>query len=988
MNTPTTRGLFAFLIAPWMLGAALSPTELPGLRYTNDFFPGTTYRSNFPAPETLLGFPLGERAATASQVEQCLKTWSAAAPERARLVEYARSHEQRPLHYMVVSAPSNLARIETIRADLARLGDPRQLSPGEADELIQSLPGVAWLAYTIHGDETEGSDAALAVLHHLLAAEDSVVERLLEDLVIVIDPLMNPDGRDRFLQMVAEHRGALPNVDDQSLLHRGYWPYGRGNHYLFDLNRDWIFGLHPETRGRVRAVREWNPQLFVDAHGMGAQETHLFSPPREPINPNIPKGREFWAERFARDQAGAFDRHRLLYYTGEWHEEWYPGYSDAWASYRGAVGILYEQARIAEDAVRRPEGRLLSYRESVRHHVIGTWANLGTQQAHRQALLRFYHETRREAVDPEGPYGKRTFAIPPTPNHGRLRDLIAALRLQGFELFQLSSSLEGVRAVDHSGRVCADLTLPAGTVLVPNRQPLGHLVAALLEFDPRLSPKVLQEEREELLRKGRSRVYDVTTWNLTMLFGLPAYTLPTDLPEGAEPLPSEGSVGLPQPTAARSPVAHILDGNDDRSVTAAARLMERGVQVRVADKPFRLDDRDFARGSIVITPLDNRSSDARWQERVETTATELGLALHAVESGLGHGELPDLGGGHFLRLEPPRLAILTRDRFSITDFGATWFVVDQHLGIRHSHLADIAASDLSRYNVLVVPSSTPGALSTNHVRQLEDWVRNGGTLIAFGPAAGHLATAGATLTKVRQLPDVLGQLAEYEVAVLRQWLADSRSIPPETEVWNRAVPARVSYPWPTTDAAFPDEKELKRRDAWQRLFMPQGAFLASRVDTNHWLTAGCDRTLPVLVGNSPVLMAAEAVEVPIRYGVFVNAKRPSEGPPATAEPDNRETSPANPDTSTTRKKEIPRVGWCVLPPDTELELRMSGLLWPEATHRLAHGAFLTRERVGRGQVILFAAPPAFRASTRGTSRLLLNAIVYGPGCGTAPVVRP
>jgi hypothetical protein len=291
-------------------------TELPGLRHTNEFFPGTMYQASVPMPESLLGFPLGQRAADSVGIEKCLKAWAAAAPDRTRLVEYARTYEQRPLYYMVVTAPKNLSRLDEIQAGMAKLGDPRKLTEAEARKLIDTLPPVAWLAYTIHGDETEGSDAALAVLYQLIAANDARLGKLLEDVVVIIDPLMNPDGRDRFLKMVAENRSSTPNVDDQSLLHRGYWPWGRGNHYLFDLNRDWIYGVHPETRGRIREVSRWNPVLFVDAHGMGSQDTHLFSPPREPINPHIPKSRERWGKLFAQEQAQAFDRHGLVYYHG------------------------------------------------------------------------------------------------------------------------------------------------------------------------------------------------------------------------------------------------------------------------------------------------------------------------------------------------------------------------------------------------------------------------------------------------------------------------------------------------------------------------------------------------------------------------------------------------------------------------------------------------------------------------------------------------
>jgi len=963
------------------------PTELNDLRLVRDFFPGTTYRSSVPTVQSLLGFPAAAHAATAAEIEKCLKAWAAAAPDRTRLVEYARTYEQRPLYYMIVTAPTNLARLDAIQAGLDKLGDPRTTTAAEADELIATLPAVGWLGYTIHGDETEGSDAALVVLYHLIAAEDAAVRQLLEEVVVIVDPLMNPDGRDRFVKMIAEHRGAHPNVDDQSLVHDGYWPYGRGNHYLFDLNRDSLWCAHPETRGRIRAMTRWHPQLVVDAHGMGSQETHLFSPPREPINPNIPAGRARWAEVFARDQAQAFDRHQLLYYTGEWHEEWYPGYTDGWASYRGAIGILYEQARVAEDGVRRPEGRILSYSESVQHHVVGSLANLATLKNHGRDLRRNLYETRRAALAADGPYARRTFAVAPTPNRSRLKDFAALLEIQGIELFVATTNLAVPQATDQLGRAYTNLTLAAGTLLIPNRQPLGHLLAAMLEFDPRFSPAVLADERTELLRKGRSRVYDVTAWNLTMMYGLEAHTLSGALPEAVRPYaapPADPRGVLREPTVT---TAYVIDGADDLSVTAAARLMERGLQVCVAEKPFRFEETDFARGSVLVTALDNRHFAGDLRQTVRHTVEELGLSGIAIGAGLGAGDLPDLGGSHFQRLERPRIGVFGREGVSSTDFGAIWYVLDQYLGIRHAHLDNSGRLDLDRYNVLVVPEGRGASLAAN----LKDWVKAGGTLVAIGSSANAFTTEKALFSRVRPLPEVLGRLADYELAIFREWLGHTKAVPPAETVWTHKAMPNVVYPWQAVDGPHPDEKELKKRDAWQNLFMPQGALLASRVDTNHWLTVGCGELLPTLVSRQPVLMAAEGVDAPIRYGyltptfVVTNAAGSPSAPPPQTEP-GRPADKKEPDKKD--KKEPPRIGWCALPEGTELHLRMSGLLWPEASHRVANAAWVTRESFGRGQIILFATPPTFRAAARGATRVFLNAITYGPGFGTPHPVRP
>lgn len=959
----------------------LPPTELAGLQWTNAFFPGTRYRAEVPSGEALLGFPIGQRAATPDQIEKCLKAWAAAAPDRTRLVEYARSHGGRPLHYLVITAPKNLARLAEIQSATARLGDPRALSEAEAKQILETTPPVAWLGNTIHGDETEGSDAALALIHHLLAADDPAVTKLLEEVVIIMDPLQNPDGRERFLKMIAEQRGTTPSVDDQSLQHTGYEPRGRGNHYLFDLNRDALFAVHPETRGRMAAVTNWNPVLVVDAHGMGAQDTHLFSPPREPVNPHLPPGSAEWNRRFARDQAAAFDREGLVYYHGEWHENWYPGYTDFWAAFRGAVGILYEQARIAEDGVRRPEGRILSYRESVFHHLVGSMANLRTVQANAKPLLENFLATRRRACDAEGPFARRTFAILPSANRARLDRFLELAQRQGFEVFQTVKEITAPLATNQLGREVKDVKLPTGTILIPNRQPLGHYVAAALDFDPRLSAQALEEERRELLRTGKSRLYDSTAWNLTMMFGLEALTLPTELPAGAQPWRSAPPALAGVTGGVESPVARVLDGADDRSVAAAARLMERGLQVRVAEKPFEFDGQKFARGSVVVTALDNRDSAGKWRAVVEATARELGLRAVAVRSGLGEGDLPDLGGRHFQRLEPPRIAVLSRGGASPYAAGETWYCLDHELGIRHARLAIEGEPDLSRYNVIIVPDLWRGALPGGWTNRLRDWVQAGGTLIAMGSAAGQFAEEKAGLSAARTLPDALAKAGDYELAVFREWLARDGELPAAEAIWAHQAAPGLKYPWPTVDGAHPEEKELKKRDAWLKLFTPQGVLVAARVDPKHWLTFGCEEPLPVLAFREPVLMAAQGVEAPVRLGYLTKAAAPvPSDPPEKTDPSDKPDRP--------KKPEPPRVGWSALPPGTEMHLRMSGLLWPEATHRLANSAYVTRESLGRGQIILFAARPMYRAATLGPARLMLNAMIYGPGCGAAQPVRP
>ena len=960
---------------------ASPPSPLPGLSYGEPFFPNARHDTNVPAPDSVLGFPVGSRPASPAQIEAVLKAIAGKSP-RCKLVEYGRTHEGRPLYYLVIASEANLVRIESLKADLAKLADPRKVGKDEADRLAATLPAVAWMAYAIHGDEMSGADVALALAYHLAAGRDAETTNLLANLVVIIDPLMNPDGRDRFLAMQSQNRTVQPSVDDQSLLHSGVWPSGRMNHYLFDMNRDWIFATQPETRGRIQAVKEWNPHYFMESHEMGSQDTFLFLPAREAINPNQPENVRKWEADFAKDQAAAFDARGWRYYNGEWNDDWYPGYSSSWSSLRGVVANLYEQANIGTDAVRRPEGALEPYREAVHKQLVSSMANLSFLAKNRAAVLADFLAEKRKCVGPDASVAARTFAIPPSANGARFRRLLDLLTLEGFEVYTAGEAFT-VQARDRLGRELTDVKLPAGTLLIPSRQPLARLVNAMLEFDPHTVPQFLTDERRDLLRIGRSRIYDVTGWSLPMLFDLPAYEIPSGLPSEAQAKPVTLPLPAPAPiTNADTRVAFVLDGADDGAIAAAGRLMERGIWVRIADKPFQFDGRDFPRGSVVVTRKDNLSFTGNLPNTLSNVCAELKLAAVGVRTGLGPGDLPDLGGEHFVLLRRPRIAILGREPIDPYSYGSAWHLIDHVLGLRASYLDmhNLPNTDLRRYNVLVIPDGADNDALKDRLEALKTWVTDGGTLIAIGSSAAALARETNGLGSTRQLSDVLGKLDDYRQAVVREWEARQTTPDPE-KVWAFSPPAEVTYPWWIGESGDkPKEEELKRRDAWRAIFMPAGTLLAGRVDDRTWLTAGCGDYVPLMYSGKTVLLSPPTVQTPVRLGAFNPAptKKPADSPPPSGD-DNKD-----------KKKEDskPAPGWTIAPPGYELRLRMSGLLWPEAADRLANAAYVTRESMGSGQLILLASDPTFRAAALGTSRIFANAIICGPGMGASEPIRP
>ncbi|MDX1740129.1 MAG: M14 family metallopeptidase, partial [Rhodothermales bacterium] len=829
-------------------------------KYPHRILPDEVYDSSVPTPASILGFEVGDRAAFPDEILEVFRAMADASP-RAVLFEHGRTHEGRPVVHMAVSSEANIVQLDDIKTGLSRLADPRGLSDSDASDLLDDLPVTAWLAYSVHGDETSGADAAMLVAYHLIASQSDEVKAWRDDMVVLIDPMQNPDGRYRWLTQVQQHRSVSPNVDDQSLLHSGYWPWGRTNHYQFDLNRDWILGVHPESQGRIRAARSWYPLLFVDAHEMGSQNTYMFSPDAEPLNLNFPDYLDAWQEKFGQDQAAAFDDRGWPYWNGFPFDNWYPGYGSSWGKIIGAVAILYEQASFDEDGIRRTEGSVITYYEAIHHQATSSWTNLRTLFDNRDELQRGFLADRRQVVSESGPYANRSWVVLPTDNRKRLEDFLRRLDLQGIEYGVASSSFEARGGRDMLGRSFARRAIPAGSIVITNRQPAARAAATLLSFDEQLADEIIKKERQSLLERGRGLMYDVTGWNLLMLHGLEALELDQHVSVGTGPYTP---VPVPTIELAPSDVGYVVNNVDDAIVAFAARLMERGIRVRVATKDSEIDDRPLLRGSIIVLNTDNRvasedgmtfsePSATNIRDVVANTAAEVGVEVHPVATMQSPGELPDLGHSDYPLLQRPQIALIGRGAVNRYDYGTIWHAIDQELGIRHAHLdADnFTSRDLRRYNVIILPDRS-GSWSDRDVEALKTWVEEGGTLIATGASAYGLAGPKSKLSGVRLLRDVLGSLDDYETTILREWHAAARTTPEASSVWSHTTPEDV-LPW---DSGFKraDSTELSRVDSWRRTFMPQGGVLvAARTNPKHWLTFGVGSHITVLYDQSRLL---------------------------------------------------------------------------------------------------------------------------------------
>jgi hypothetical protein len=267
--------------------------SLTAFAQTFEFFPGAKYDAAIPTLQQVVGHAVGERITFHHEMEKYIHALEKAAPNRVKLFQHGATWEGKTLYHLAISSVENIARLDEIKAGMRKLADPRLISKSEADRLTSSLPSLVWLAYSVHGNEISSTDAALMTAYHLLAAQgDALVDNALKNAVIVIDPMQNPDGRDRFINYFRQNMGRWPSEDLASAEHNEVWPGGRTNHYLFDMNRDWFAQTQIETQGRAKAYLEWFPLVFVDLHEMGTHSsyyviTHEFEkPPKGFPNPH------------------------------------------------------------------------------------------------------------------------------------------------------------------------------------------------------------------------------------------------------------------------------------------------------------------------------------------------------------------------------------------------------------------------------------------------------------------------------------------------------------------------------------------------------------------------------------------------------------------------------------------------------------------------------------------------------------------------------
>jgi hypothetical protein len=675
------------------------------------FFPdGERFEAGIPSPAEFLGYEIGSHHTRHDRIVAYFQEL-ARVSDRATYQEIGTTHGHRVMPVLTVTTPGNHARLEEIRQQHLAAALP---GGGTASD---DRPIVVHLGYGVHGNETSSSEAAMLTAYWLVAGQGAEVERFLAEGVYHIEPVLNPDGRDRHTHWANMHKGTPFVADALDREHNEAWPGGRTNHYWFDLNRDWLPLVHPESRARIDFHHSWLPNVVTDYHEMGTNSTYFFEPtaPVGSWNPLIP-------ERLYRDITLAFAEHwgrsldeiGSLYFTREVFDNTYPGYGSTYPNFLGGLGLVFEQASArghVQESTRHGE---LTFAFAIRNQVRTSMATVRAAVEHRQIMLDYQRDFFASGLREADRFRASAYVFGDPHDHSRNRQFIDLLLRHRLEVYEVPQRMT---AGGHTFE-------PGSAWIVPTRQPGYRLVRSIFE------------RTEEF---ADSAFYDASTWTMSLAYGMPDAEV-----RGGRLRMGDRVTRVPQPRpigrVPQSGYAYLLDWSDFHAPKALYHLLANGVRAEAAFQPFTArtneGDRAYPRGSISV-PVQTQGMDAAALHRLILEAEEhAGIPFQSTTTGAVIDGI-DLGSGSFRPVEAPRALMVVGDGISANEAGQIWHLLDERVAmpITKVDVHHFGRADLARYDVLVLPSGNYSFIEGERLEELKRWVRGGGTLVAQRTAA-------------------------------------------------------------------------------------------------------------------------------------------------------------------------------------------------------------------------------------------------------------
>ncbi len=692
----------------------------------NYFLPDCEYDSKIPTPESVLGYQVGEWHASHDQVVMYLRELAKVSP-RIVMEEYARSYEHRPLYHLYITSEANHARLDDIQKEHYKLSQPDQ----SADVDISKMPSVVYQGFSIHGNEPSGANASMLVAYHLAAGKCAEVNDILDNVVILLDPVYNPDGFHRFSTWANSHKSKNMSSDPNDREYNEVFPRGRTNHYWFDLNRDWLLLAHPESRGRVAKFHEWKPNILTDHHEMGTNQTFFFMPGIQTrIHPLTPKKNQELTAKIGTYHAKALDKIGSLYFTEERYDDYYYGKGSTYPDANGCVGILFEQAS-SRGHVQETDNGVMTFPFTIRNQATTAMSTLQAASSMREELLGYQREFYKTAMQEAKKDSRKGFVFSEQKDKSRLTHFVNLLQKHDIQVQTLQQNISaGGKQFDKEH-----------SYYVPLEQPQYRLIKSV--FDP-------------IFKFDDSLFYDVSAFTLPMAYNID-YQEVTGKKAMTESMPylgkPEGKV-----VGGKSEYAYLFEWNEYYAPNALHELLSENLIVKVGTQQLKIETSEgmklFDYGTIQIPVSNNqRRTSAEIFDLVKKVASKNQLKIYGVKTGLTPMG-SDLGSGDFEVLEKPEVLLLVGSGVNSYDAGEVWHLLDQRydMPITKMDVSRFSRADLSRYNVIVMVDGNYNSIS-NQSEKLKTWVQKGGTLIPFKRAIRWAKSKGISNVTFKKSSD-------------------------------------------------------------------------------------------------------------------------------------------------------------------------------------------------------------------------------------------
>ncbi|WP_224489277.1 M14 family metallopeptidase [Robertkochia flava] len=637
------------------------------------------------SPSEFLGYELGSRFSRHHQVISYYEHLEAAAPDRVKLYRYGETYEGRPLMIAYISSPENLSNLDNIRQD--HLNNAKgEGSPEKA---------IVWMSYNVHGNESVSTEASMQTIYELLTSRSA----LLENTVVIIDPCINPDGRDRYVNWYNQFKNTPYQTDPNSKEHHEPWVSGRPNHYMFDLNRDWAWLTQKESQQRIKLFTQWLPHIHVDFHEQSVNSPYYFAPAAEPLHEVITDWQKEFQHTIGKNHAKYFDKEGWFYFTKERFDLLYPSYGDTYPTYNGAVGMTYEQGGSGRAGlgIITAVGDTLTLKDRIAHHHTTGLSTVEISAANADRLNKEFREFYRADN-----FQYKSYVLQGDPD--KIEALTGLLDAHEIRYGFTDKTVKGYtyeegKSMDNS----------TSKLVVSTDQLKGKMVKVLFEPKTRLND---------------SLTYDITAWSLPYAYGLKAVAAKNIISADASAPQQQFSL-----EDAENAYAWITDWNSMKDARFLAHLLKNNIKVRFNDEPFTLNNRSFDRGSLIITRGDNPGIDI--QNMIVSAGETYNKSIYATSTGMVDKGY-DFGSSHVKMIEKPKVAVYSGGSTSTLNFGEIWHFFEQQLNYPVSVLDDSYFNrvDLGAYDILVLPELR--SLETNTLEKIKKWVRDGGKLIAIG----------------------------------------------------------------------------------------------------------------------------------------------------------------------------------------------------------------------------------------------------------------